>query len=144
MTVRRATPDDLAAVLPLMAAFNLEDGIGVMPDASAVSVLLSDAALGFVLVVGSMPPRGYAVVTFNYDLEFAGRDAFVTELYVEPAARRQGLARTLLRAVERHAAVCQVKALHLLVRPDNASAKRLYRAVGFMPVPREMMTKPLT
>jgi len=35
----------------------------------------------------------------RYDLEFAGRDAFVTELFVEPESRRRGLEGRLLEYI---------------------------------------------
>ena len=35
-------------------------------------------------------------------------------------------------------------ALHLLVRPENRSARRLYERAGFLRVPRLMMTKAFT
>jgi ribosomal protein S18 acetylase RimI-like enzyme len=49
----------------------------------------------------------------------------------------------LLDAIEAHARTQDVKALHLLVRPENVRAKRLYAARGYALNPREMMTKPL-
>lgn len=109
--------------------------------ARAAAQLAADASLGFILLATRERPIGYGVVTYNYDLEFAGRDAFITELYFAPAERGAGLGRRLLGAIEQYACAQDVKALHLLVLPENARAKRLYAAHGFALNPREMMTK---
>jgi ribosomal protein S18 acetylase RimI-like enzyme len=83
------------------------------------------------------------VVTFGYDLEFAGRDAFVTELFVQPAARRVGWGDRLLRAAAGEARRAEVRALHLQVYADNAPALALYRRQGFEPSPRLFLSKRL-
>jgi ribosomal protein S18 acetylase RimI-like enzyme len=84
---------------------------------------------------------GYVVASFNYDLEFAGPDAFVTELFVRPEVRTRGVGRRLLAAVTTRMRAAGAGALHLLVRPDNLAARLLYEAAGFAEVPRLMMTR---
>lgn len=139
--IRRARVEDADAILPLSLALMADESIAAPPGLRDGLVrLLGDAALGFVLVDDGL--RGHAVCTFGYDLEFAGRDAWLTELYVGLAHRGSGLGAALLAAVEREAAAHGVCALHLQVRPDNPS-RRLYARAGFAPVPREVMTKPL-
>lgn len=100
--------------------------------------------LGIVLLarerVGS-ESAGYALATFGYDLEYAGRDAFITELFVVSGYRCRGLGRALLEAsmaiLQQHG----VNAGHLMVRPDNDHARALYERLGFETAPRLMMTK---
>ena len=145
-SIRLAGPEDVPALLEMMVDFNAGEGIpwDPAPLESALRRLLADRSLGFVLV--GEAARGllaYAVATFNYDLEFAGRDAFITELYVRPDARRGGLARALLAGVEERAAQEDARAVHLLVLPGNAPALALYGAAGFETSPRVMMTKRL-
>jgi len=145
--IREATVVDIPALLELMRPFN--DGEGIAWDRArtqaAVQPLLGESELGFVLVAAGESPtlRGYVLVTFNYDLEWGGRDAFVTELWVVPEARQAGLGRALLRAAEARARASGALALHLLVRPENAAARRLYEREGFEQVPRVMLSKPL-
>jgi ribosomal protein S18 acetylase RimI-like enzyme len=129
----------------MMADFNAGEATPFDRDgvARAAAELVGDARIGFILLAEREQPVGYGVVTYNYDLEFAGRDAFITELYVSPAERGSGLGRQLLDAIEAHARARDVKALHLLVRPENTRAKRLYAARGYARNPREMMTKVL-
>jgi ribosomal protein S18 acetylase RimI-like enzyme len=145
-SIRSAGTGDVPALLEMMEDFNAVEAIPWDSGAVEASLrhLLAESSLGLVLVAeGSRGALGYAVATFNYDLEFAGRDAFVTELYVRPVARRVGVARGLLADVERRAAQQDARALHLLVLPDNAPALTLYEAAGFERSPRVMMTRRL-
>jgi ribosomal protein S18 acetylase RimI-like enzyme len=82
------------------------------------------------------------MVTFGYDLEFAGRDAFLTELWVDPPARGSGAGGAALALLDPELRALGVHALHLLVRPDNP-ALRLYRRSGFVASPRITMTRRL-
>jgi ribosomal protein S18 acetylase RimI-like enzyme len=141
--IRRATAADAAAVVRLSAALMAHEELAP-PEAlrAAVDRLLADPSLGFVLVLeldGAL--RGHAVCTFGYDLEHAGRDAFLTELFVD-ADVRGGHGAALLAEVERAAAADGAAALHLQVRPENPAA-RLYARAGFARVPRVLMSKRL-
>jgi ribosomal protein S18 acetylase RimI-like enzyme len=142
--VRPATSTDARALLDMMASFNVVEGIAFDPGVvePALQRLLATPALGVVLVaVRGEDHAGYAVVTFSYDLEFAGRDAFVTELFVRSQYRRAGFARQLLAAIEARADADGVHALHLLALPDNEPALSLYESAGFSRSPRVMLTK---
>jgi len=83
---------------------------------------------------------GHAVVTYGYDLEFGGRDSFLTELWVDPQARGAGAGAAALRLLETELRQRDVHALHLGVLPDNP-ARRLYERSGFMTSPRVLMTR---
>lgn len=142
--LRRALPGDEDALLPMMDAFNAGEGIIVDPAhlRGALSRLLSDHNLGTVSFFERAGRTcGYAAVTYGYDLEFAGRDAFLTEIYVLPEARGAGLATTALAALERATAAAGVHALHLMVRSENSPAVRLYHAAGYSPAPRVFLSK---
>jgi len=104
--------------------------------------LLADPGLGRVLVFEvDGDPSGYAIVTWGYDLEYGGRDAFLTEFYVRPDHRRRGIGRQALAAAEEAARSGGAHALHLLVRHENAEAQRLYGRAGYRTEPRAVMTK---
>lgn len=136
----------MPALLELMVPFNAFEGIPYtkVKVAPAVERLLDTPLLGFMRVAEQAGEVvGYVVVTFGFDLEFAGRDAFVTELFVAESARGSGVARALLAHAERDAREADVKALHLVVRPENTNAIALYRSQGFATIPREVMTKKL-
>lgn len=144
--IRRAEPADLPALLPMMEDFN--EGEHIPWERSrfehAVAPLLQSDALGIVAIAGE-PDRaiGYAIVTWGYDLEFAGRDAFLTELYVRPAVRGGGCGDELLAWVEAAARAAGAGALHLMVLPDNAAARRLYARRGYASPPRDLLSKRL-
>lgn len=144
-SIRRAAPSDLALVLPRTRALNDHEGIAIS-DAhleAALRTLLADATLGAVwLVQKSGAVVGYAIVTFGYDLEFAGRDAWLTELWIDDAARSSGAGGAALALLEVDLKSLDVKALHLQVRAENP-AMRLYQRAGFTAVPRTIMSRRL-
>jgi ribosomal protein S18 acetylase RimI-like enzyme len=148
MPIRRARPADLEALLPLMAAFNRAERIPFRRARVAVGLrrLLRERRLGAVIVADAADARrldGYAIGTFGYDLEFAGPDAFLTDLFVRPRRRREGLASRLLEAVTRALRDGGARAVTLLVYPENTAARRLYAAAGFKELPRVAMVRRL-
>ena len=143
--LRAATLADVALVLPRTRALNDHEGIAVS-DAdldAALRHLLGDPSLGGVwLVESDGAPIGYAIVTFGYDLEFAGRDAWLTELWIDHDARGSGAGSAALAALDLALRAHDVHALHLQVRPDNR-AVHVYERAGFAVVPRTIMTRRL-
>ena len=145
LRLRRATPADLPAILPRTRALNAHEGIVVAPDAldAALRGLLGEPALGGVwLLERGDDIVGYAIVTFGYDLEFAGRDAWLTELWVDEHARGGGAGTEALAQLDTELRPLGVRALHLQVRPDNP-ALRLYERAGFERSPRYVLTRKL-
>ena len=146
--LRRARLADVEALLDLMAAFNRSERIPfrrarVEP---GLRRLLRERRLGVVVVAESGDRRrldGYAVGTFGYDLEFAGPDAFLTELYVRPERRRRRLGARLLDAVAAALRDGGAAAVTLLVWRENRAARRLYAQAGFEEVPRVAMIRRL-
>lgn len=143
--LRPAGIGDLAAVLPRTLALNAHEGISVDPAAleAALDRLLRDPTIGRIwLVELDRAVIGYAIVTFGYDLEFAGRDAYLTELWIDPPARGSGAGGAALALLDPELRAHGVHALHLQVRPDNP-ALRLYQRSGFVASPRIVMTRRL-
>src|SRR3954466_12262664 len=99
--LRLANQDDHAALLDLMEAFNRSEHIVMRREVTgpALARLLSDPTLGLVIVADHR--SAYAVLTWGFDLEFGGRDSFLTEIYVVPERRRDGLGRRLIDEVLR-------------------------------------------
>ena len=144
-TLRLAHPEDLAVVLPRTAALNAHEAITLEPAAleTALAKLLGDDALGRLwLVLSDGVPVGYALVTFGYDLEFNGREAWLTELWIDEDARGSGAGQRALELLVPELRALGVRAMHLQVRPDNP-ARRLYERNGFTTVPRVIMSKRL-
>lgn len=145
--LRDAAEKDLEPLLPMMEAFYREERIGWHPSGmeSAAARLLADPSLGRVVVLehdGEI--HGYAVLTWGYDLEFGGRDAFLTEIYVRRDRRGSGWGRRLLQEIETMAQTSGAGAIHLEVRPDNAPAVALYREAGFATTGRTFLSKRLS
>lgn len=133
-------------VLAWMADFNQMEQIPWSEQATieALQPLLADASLGVVHLLWrdeAEEPIGYFVLTWGYDLEWAGRDAFLTELYLVPEARGLGLGARALAAVEEVARAHGVHAIHLMVRPENLAALRLYTRAGYESPPRVFLTR---
>jgi ribosomal protein S18 acetylase RimI-like enzyme len=144
--LRLGIVDDAQAILPLMAAFNAAEHIAWRPEpmGAALRHLLQNPNVGLALVAceqNSSQLIGYGLATFGYDIEFAGPDAFVTELFVSPEVRGRGLGRQLLDALIERLRERGTSAAHLVVRPENTEARTLYRTRGFAEVPRLLMTK---
>lgn len=145
--LRLATEQDVSVLLEMMDGFNRSESIPWEPadTETALRKLLREPALGqaVVLEVGGRA-LGYAVFTYGFDLEFAGRDAYLTEFYLRPEARGRGLGKWLLMRVEERSREAGVRALHLMVRPENRPALTLYQRAGFEAPPRVFLTKRLS
>jgi ribosomal protein S18 acetylase RimI-like enzyme len=148
--IRPARLSDVPELVEMMGAFNRGERVPWRPRqvVPALRRLLRSPALGRVLVAEAPGVgrnlAGYAIATFGYDLEFAGRDSFVTELYVRPRNRRAGDGRRLLDAVAERMRRGGAGAVHLAVWPANRGARRLYRAAGFLPAGRLLLSKRLS
>lgn len=145
INIRPAGADDVAAVLPRTRALNDHEGIAISDELldAALRRLLGDASLGGVwLVEREGAPIGYAIVTYGYDLEFGGRDSYLTELWIDDGERGHGAGTLVLELLERELVARGVRALHLQVRPENP-ALRLYERVGFRRSPRLLLTRRL-
>lgn len=146
MQVRLATVDDVARIVPLMVAFNAFEEIRWDPAVGegALRRLVASPELGVVgLLEGEATLVGYFVLTWGYDLEWDGRDAFLTELFVAPSERGRGAGKEAVAAVERVAREHGARALHLMVRHENVRARKLYEASGFTEPPRAFLSKDL-
>jgi ribosomal protein S18 acetylase RimI-like enzyme len=146
IALRRAVAADADALLPWIGELNRSEGIATAEAnmRRALARLLADDALGRVWWIDGGRDTGaigYAIVTFGWDLEWGGRDAYLTELYLVPAARGRGAGTAAVDAIVAAMPALEVAALHVMVRPDNAAALASYRGAGFDPAPRAMLTR---
>src|SRR5437016_7825415 len=93
ITFHQAGADDVDALVPLIHAYYDHDRIPF--DQAAIrrglGQLLADASLGGAwLLRDGGATVGYFVLTFGFDLEFGGRQATLTDLYLAPTHRRRG------------------------------------------------------
>jgi ribosomal protein S18 acetylase RimI-like enzyme len=143
--LRGATVADVPTLLPRTRALNLHEDIR-LTDATltrGLTALVSDASLGGAwLVERESVVIGYAIATYGFDLEFGGRDAVLTELWIDPEHRRGGVGAMALELLAAVLTERGIYALHLQVRPDNP-AHQLYQRAGFERSPRWLMTRRL-
>ncbi len=133
-------------MLRLIAAYYAFDHIAFdeAVTRAGLSRLLSDETLGRVyLLEQGTAVAGYVLFTFGFDIEFGGRLATITDLYLEPRFRRRGLGSATLAFVADECRALGVKALELQVEEANLPAQALYRKFGFEQLSRLPMSKQL-
>ena len=143
---RIAVPGDLARLLPLVRELWRHEHMAwdEMRTPTALARLLGDEMLGRVWISEDAGRAiGYLALCFGYSLEFLGRDAFIDELYVDPAYRNHGHGAHLLATVTAACPALGVRALHLEVDHQNERAKGLYVRAGYADHARFLMTKVL-
>ena len=84
------------------------------------------------LICSESQPVGYIAICIGYSIEFAGRDAFIDEMFIVPEQRAKGIGKAALGLVKSEAASLGIRALHLEVARTNERAKRLYASAGFV------------
>jgi ribosomal protein S18 acetylase RimI-like enzyme len=144
LTSRIASERDLAELLRMMEDFNRVEGTPweATLKERAVRKLLADSSLGLICLLDAPSGVvGYFVVTWGFDLEWDGRDAFLTELFLITEARGKKLGGPALAHAEALSHEHGARALHLMVRYDNLPAQRLYARHGFSSPPRLFLTK---
>lgn len=144
-SLRLATSDDVALLLPRSRALQEHEGIDISDQKleAALRVMLERPDLGCVFVI-EMDSKdvGYSFLSFSYDLEFGGREAWLTEIYIDDSVRGYGAGTFAMQAIEQELKARDVLAVHLQVRAENP-ALRLYQRMGFHEVPRLIMSKRL-
>jgi diamine N-acetyltransferase len=144
ISFRTATNADVAALRTLVKQYYEFDQIPFVPEEieSGLQTLLSDGSLGQAwLVFNGTRPVGYIIFTYGFDIEFGGRLATVTDLYLEPGHRRRGLGGKILDHVEAFCRSIGLRGLELQVENDNTEARALYKRFGFQPADRIPMSK---
>ena len=138
-TFRRVCAADLETLLPLLRAYWAYDGIAYR-DAevrAGLRVLTENPAYGSAYLVERQGgPVGYFIFTWGFDLEFGGRHGWITDLYLEPAARGLGFGRAVFAFVDELLRAEGATCVELVVEHDNAEALAFYRKLGFVAADR--------
>ena len=143
-SARIATSADLGALLPLVRELWKHEHMEWHPTRTpeALARLIGDGSLGRVWISEDAGRAvGYVALCFGYSLEYLGRDAFIDELYVDPAYRNHGHGSHLLAIVLDACPALGVKALHLEVDHSNERARELYVRAGYVDHRRFLMTR---
>jgi ribosomal-protein-alanine N-acetyltransferase len=125
-----AGPDDLEALYRIEKecfapeAFSKELVASLLRDPDSTSLLakLGDTVVGFIIAV-------------TYEVGSDGVSHILT-VNVAPGARRRGVGRQLIGALESRVAEKGAVACWLEVAPENVAARELYREVGYAEVGR--------
>lgn len=144
VAIRIARLPDLPELLRLIRAYYRFDHIRFNPRTMepALARLLRSPALGRVWVMREGAKSiGYAVLTFNYDLEFDGLEGLVTDLFVDAEYRGSGLGKRALEVVDDYCRQRGIRVVELQVEVDNSSAQAFYRRIGFRKLSRIVMMR---
>ncbi len=130
--IRRAGAGDAANVARLLHDFNSEyedytPGVPALTE--RLGELLGEGAIT-VLLAGD-PPVGFALFRIRPSLWAKAGDAYLEELYVVPAQRRQGIGRALLEASIEAARKAGANHFELTTGETDTEARALYESRGF-------------
>lgn len=128
--IRGATAQDAQVFFALNLAFN---GEGVASPQEAALVLAHPGSERVLLAFVDGEPAGFLCGLLKRSACYSRPSAEVTELYVCPAYRRQGVARQLLEAFFELCRQEGAEAVTVLTGEDNAPAQALYQRMGFAP-----------
>ncbi|MEH1167749.1 GNAT family N-acetyltransferase [Micromonospora sp. CPCC 205539] len=130
--IRQFGWDDYDAVTAVWAAA----GRDVVPRAELEAKLARDPEL---FLVAEAHGAVVAVVLGTYD----GRRGWILRLAVHPTHRRRGIASRLVDELEHRFRLLGCPRINLLVLPDNAAGLRFWQALGYLPAPDVLCSKPL-
>jgi GNAT superfamily N-acetyltransferase len=141
--VRPATPEDFDLLLPMVEELQASEGIvrdGRLEESLRTLLASPDVGRAFI-VVSDDETAGYAIVSYSYDLEYGGRDAFLSDFFVVPAHRGKGVGSAAFALLESEARDRGLRALHLAVRNEDSRAMHLYEKAGYKRWPRTTLSK---
>jgi ribosomal protein S18 acetylase RimI-like enzyme len=132
VAVRRAEPDDAAAVARLLYEFNTEFGeptpdVGVL--GARVRELIASGTI--VVLLAGEGPAGLAQFRFLRSLWSGGLDLYLEEVYVVPALRGSGIGRALLEATMETGRQAGATHVDLNTGETDTAARALYESAGF-------------
>lgn len=128
VTVRVATRTDAAALARMNAVFNES---AATPEQLAAQLMAAFPVEQALIAELDQAVCGFACVRIHRAVCYASPVGELTELYVEPQARRSGVGRALVQAAEALARAAGVEALLVATGFENTQAQQLYHHCGF-------------
>lgn len=130
IAIRMASPEDAPGLMRLNTAFN---GPGTQTVEGIKAALETPGAELVLVAEAAGEPIAFCCCQLKYSFCYGEPSGEITEFYVDPGYRRQGVGRRLLQA-----AIGQCKArgageITLLTGDDNYAAQALYASGGFAP-----------
>ncbi len=142
VSFRPCSPKDHSTLLKFIIAYYRFDKIPFNRKdlAQGVHTLLRNLSLGKAWLMESQKkPVGYAIVTYNFDLEYGGIEAMLTDLYVDKRYRNKGIGSLALYEIEDFCRERGIRTIELQVQHHNKSAETFYRKAGFSILRRKVM-----
>lgn len=142
VTFRPCGPKDSGKLLKLIIAYYRFDRIPFDRKSlgKGLDTLLRNLSQGQVWLMESHnKPVGYALLTYNFDLEYGGVEGMLTDLYVAKPYRNRGVGSLALYEIEDFCRERGIRAIELQVLRHNRSAETFYRKAGFQVLPRKVM-----
>lgn len=140
----RALPEHTESLLVSVEAYYAFDGIefDVNRVRAALQQLFESPALAEAWLIRDQAGfAGHFVLSFGFDIEFGGRQATLTELYLEERARGRGFGSAALRFMQDRLTGVGIRTLELQAEDDNLEAQQFYRKAGFVAETRLPFTK---
>jgi len=129
VTVRQATPDDATVLAGLLHRF---DGMGATPAQVAARMGACQHVLTTFLGELDGQPVGFACLRLVPHLQGDEPYAELTDIFVDEAFRRRGVARALIAQVEAAAEAAGTSDVVIITGSDNTVAQAAYRAAGYV------------
>jgi GNAT superfamily N-acetyltransferase len=142
-SIRQARLADFGALLRLVKAYYRFDSIAFdeRVTGDALRRLLRDKSLGRVWVIDTGPAlAGYAILTYNYDLEFGGVEGLLTDMFIAARYRRRRFGAAMIAAVRDFLSNAGIGAMELQVTRSNRRARLFYKTLGFKQLDRVVMS----
>jgi GNAT superfamily N-acetyltransferase len=142
VSFRSCGPKDHKALLKLVIAYNKYEKIRAHRKSlsQGLDVLLRNPSQGKMwLMENHKKPVGYALLTYNFELEYGGAEGVLRDLFVEKKFRNQGIGSLALYEIEDYCRERGMRAFQLQLPMRNKSAAIFYRQAGFRELPRRVM-----
>ena len=142
VTFRPCGPKDHATLLKFVTEYYRFDKIPFdkLSLSKGLDTLLRNLSQGQAwLMECHKKPVGYAVLTYNFDLEYGGVEGMLTDLYVSKRYRNRGIGSLALYEIEDFCRERGIPNIELQVLHHNPEAETFYRKAGFQILPRKVM-----
>lgn len=128
IAVREAAPDDAPELARMLDAF---DHSGATPEQVERRMIACREVLTTFLAELAGQPVGFACLRLIPHIQGDAPYAELTDIYVDPSARRRGVAGALIAHIESVAIGAGADELVIITGFDNETARRAYHASGY-------------
>jgi ribosomal protein S18 acetylase RimI-like enzyme len=142
VSFRPCRPKDHDALLKLIVTYYRSSTIPFNRKSltKGLDTLLRNVSQGQAwLMENHKKPVGYALLTYNFDLEYGGVEGLLIDLYVEKRFRNRGIGSLALYEVEDFCRERGIRTIELQVTHHNKGAEDFYRKAGFRILERKVL-----